>query len=129
MTKAKLTLIRGLPGSGKSTLAQKLARKHQAIHIETDMFFVDANGEYHFDPQRLSEAHQWCLARTIELLQAQQHVIVSNTFVRHWELAPYRRYAKENHIPLEVLVCKGEFASVHQVPVQTIEKMRKIWQD
>ncbi|KYN86751.1 hypothetical protein ATY35_13005 [Vibrio cidicii] len=129
MTKAKLTLIRGLPGSGKSTLAQKLARQEQAVHIETDMFFVDANGEYHFDPQRLSEAHQWCLARTIEFLQNQQHVIVSNTFVRHWELAPYRRYAQKNRIPLNILVCNGNYASIHQVSVQTIEKMRKNWQD
>ena len=51
-----LILLRGLPGAGKSTLAKMMSDSH----YEADMYFTNDEGEYHFDPLKLKQAHQWC---------------------------------------------------------------------
>ncbi|EGQ9282999.1 ATP-binding protein [Vibrio vulnificus] len=126
---AKLTLIRGLPGSGKSTLAQQLAKQTHAVHLEADMYFVDQQGRYQFDPTRLEQAHRWCLNKVCQYLKQGRAVIVSNTFVQHWEMKPYLRFAERHGLSVETLVCTGEYGSIHDVPAQTIEKMRQRWQN
>ncbi|MCU8490213.1 ATP-binding protein [Vibrio vulnificus] len=126
---AKLTLIRGLPGSGKSTLAQQLAKQTHAVHLEADMYFVDQQGRYQFDPTRLEQAHRWCLNKVCQYLKQGRAVIVSNTFVQHWEMKPYLRFAERHGLSVEILVCTGEYGSIHAVPAQTIEKMRQRWQN
>ncbi|EPT2925370.1 ATP-binding protein [Vibrio vulnificus] len=126
---AKLTLIRGLPGSGKSTLAQQLAKQTLAVHLEADMYFVDQQGRYQFDPTRLEQAHCWCLNKVCQYLKQGRAVIVSNTFVQHWEMKPYLRFAERHGLSVETLVCTGEYGSIHDVPAQTIEKMRQRWQN
>ncbi|HDY7867686.1 ATP-binding protein [Vibrio vulnificus] len=126
---AKLTLIRGLPGSGKSTLAQQLAKQTHAVHLEADMYFVDQQGRYQFDPTRLEQAHRWCLNKVCQYLKQGRAVIVSNTFVQHWEMKPYLRFAERHGLSVEIFVCTGEYGSIHDVPAQTIEKMRQRWQN
>ncbi|HBC3534281.1 TPA: ATP-binding protein [Vibrio vulnificus] len=126
---AKLTLIRGLPGSGKSTLAQQLAKQTHAVHLETDMYFVDQLGRYQFDPTRLEQAHRWCLNKVCQYLKQGRAVIVSNTFVQHWEMKSYLRFAERHGFSVQILVCTGEYGSIHDVPAQTIEKMRQRWQN
>jgi len=44
-----LVIIRGLPGSGKSTFAKKFVEKGFK-HYEADMWMVDKDGNYSFDP-------------------------------------------------------------------------------
>ncbi|EGU39553.1 hypothetical protein VII00023_10499 [Vibrio ichthyoenteri ATCC 700023] len=120
----KLTLIRGLPGSGKSTLAQT----YQAVHFEADMYFELATGEYQFDPLQLEAAHQWCQAQTEDALKNGQDVVVSNTFVRRWEIKPYYQMAKRLGAELEVIEALGQYQNVHGVSPAVIEKMRSRWQ-
>ncbi len=129
MTTSKLILIRGLPGSGKTTRAKKLVNELDAKHFEADMYFEKANGEYHFNPQLLPKAHEWCFQQTRQWLNKGQVVIVSNTFIRHWEMKRYLDFCKKKGIEVEIMVCDGDFQSVHDVPVETIEKMRLQWQD
>ncbi|CAH0525657.1 AAA family ATPase [Vibrio hippocampi] len=121
---AKLTLIRGLPGSGKSTLAKTLS----GHHLEADMFFVDQQGEYQFDLERLPAAHLWCQQQTERLLAEGKDVVVSNTFVRRWEMKPYQQLATKYRAELQVVVCSGNYPNVHGVSTTTIEKMRRRWQ-
>ncbi|MFC1235426.1 ATP-binding protein [Vibrio sp. F74] len=126
----KLILIRGLPGSGKSTLAKRIIEQYSfpIQHIETDMFFVEKGGDYSFDAKKLSQAHNWCQAEVREALLNGYSVVVSNTFVQRWEMQPYRDMAKELNIVLEVMVCKEDYGSIHQVPKITINNMRKKWE-
>lgn len=86
-----MVIVRGLPGSGKSTFAK--ARYPEAVHCEADMFF-ELGGEYRFDPKRLNQAHAWCQGRAIQALQDGRDVVVSNTFVKVWELTPYVEMAE-----------------------------------
>lgn len=125
---ARLVLIRGLPGSGKSTLAKKWVNEEGYTHFEADMYFVDANGEYLFEPQLLHEAHKWCQQQTKLALKRNQNVVVSNTFVQRWEITPYAKLAKQLKVELEVIECRGDFGSIHDVPEETIIKMKRRWQ-
>ena len=122
---ANLTLIRGLPGSGKSTLAQKLASQaNDGYHVEADMYFVNENGVYQFNPKRLSEAHKWCLEQTFNALRDGKDVYVSNTFTTKKEMQPYIDFAKSMHILPNVILMQGQFESIHDVPGHAIERMR-----
>ena len=120
-----VTLIRGLPGSGKSTLAQKI----EGIHLEADMYFVDDDGQYHFDPNKLSDAHRWCQNQSEYWLKQGKSIVVSNTFVRRWEMDAYRKLAKRYKAKLVVKVCRGQFGNVHNVPEETLAQMKKRWQE
>lgn len=127
----QLILIRGLPGSGKSTLAKQYAdrRDSRFVHLEADMFFLDKCGVYQFDAKKLTQAHQWCLSMTRQALLTGSSVVVSNTFVQLWEMKPYLLVAKELDIEFDVLVCRNNYGSTHNVPLKTIDLMRKKWQE
>ncbi|KII75800.1 ATP-binding protein [Vibrio renipiscarius] len=120
----KLTLIRGLPGSGKSTLAST----YHAAHFEADMYFALATGQYQFDPLQLEQAHKWCQEQTEHALRKGQDVVVSNTFVRRWEIKPYFEMAKKLKATFEVIECTGGFQNIHGVSPAVIDKMRSRWQ-
>ena len=123
---ATLYIIRGLPGSGKSTLARRLV--HESRHREADMFFMK-NGEYKFDARLLKDAHNWCFDEVQNLVSLEQSdVVVSNTFTKRWEYTSYLKLAKQHGYDVMVIDCHADFANVHDVPQDAIEKMRNRWQ-
>lgn len=115
-----LTLIRGLPGSGKSTLAKQL----KGIHLEADMYFYDDDGEYNFDASRLHEVHTKCRYDTEEYLRDEYNVTVSNTFTTLKEMMPYYDMAQRRGVILNIITCHGNFGNVHDVPEETLAKMK-----
>ncbi|EGU53242.1 hypothetical protein VIOR3934_03874 [Vibrio orientalis CIP 102891 = ATCC 33934] len=121
----KLTLIRGLPGSGKSTLAKTF----EVAHFEADMYFVDAEGNYRYQAEKIGEAHQWCQSMTEQSLANSASVVVSNTFVRRWEMMPYYKMAKRYGAEFEVIECHENYGNVHEVEPHIIEMMKKRWQE
>ncbi|MFT6925876.1 MAG: putative kinase [Psychromonas sp.] len=124
MNRLKLTLIRGLPGSGKSTLAKTL----NAVHLEADMYFINKQGEYQFDPKELKKAHLWCQNQCKYYLSEGQNVVIANTFVKHWEMQAYRKLAKLFNAQFSIKVCTGNFQNSHNVDLLLINKMKKNWQ-
>jgi tRNA uridine 5-carbamoylmethylation protein Kti12 len=67
-------ILRGLPGSGKSYYAQNLADElatadeSQYLICSTDDYFLNEQGEYHFDKFKLPQYHNLNLARFIQAL-------------------------------------------------------------
>lgn len=124
-----LILIRGLPGSGKSTLAQTILAStripHYWKHFEADLYFYNKSNEYVFDKTKLHEAHKWCLERTDNALQYYYNVIVSNTFTTKKELTPYFQLAKKYNLVPIIYLCQNQFNSIHNVPEETILRMKK----
>jgi len=123
----KLTLIRGLPGSGKSTYAKQLQLSNIARHLEADMYFIDRNGDYMFDARYLGHAHEWCLQSTGSFLIAGIDVIVSNTFTTMKEMRPYIDLANGLGAALDVVEMHSQYGSIHNVPEETMAKMRARW--
>lgn len=121
----QLILIRGLPGSGKSTLAKQLK---DFVHVEADMFFRLLDGTYRFMPEKLKDAHDWCLKRATEAIEVGHDVVVSNTFTRYWEMEPYLELAERFDIYPQVLECHQTFQNIHGVPEEAIVKMRARWE-
>lgn len=115
-----LYLIRGLPGSGKSTLARKMSEAMGLKHFEADMFMPKSG----FDPSYLSSAHEGCFGNTVHALHEGYSVVVSNTFVKIWEMMRYLNLP----YPHTVITCEGEYGSIHNVPEQTVAKMRAEWE-
>lgn len=123
---SRLVLIRGLPGSGKSTLAKAMVGYE---HFEADMFHVGADGVYRFNPEVMKDAHDWCFNACFGAIGAGRHVVVSNTFTTYQELGRYTEEAHLQHIPYAVIVARGNFQNVHNVPDEVLAKMRARWQD
>ena len=121
---SKLYIIRGLPGSGKSTMA-KMMLVNGVIkeYYEADMYFVK-EGQYNFYPSKLHQAHKWCLNEVHAALLKGLDVAVANTFTTEKELRPYTTLGFD----YEIIECTGDYGSIHNVPKETIERMKARWE-
>jgi predicted kinase len=121
-----LYIVRGIPGSGKSTFAKTLVTKDYC-HKEADMFFIDRDGNYNFNPSQIKDAHKWC-QEEMNLLMRLEHspVVVSNTFTQEWEMGPYFELAKEYGYKIFTIVVENRHGGVndHNVPDEVLTKMR-----
>ena len=121
-----LILLRGLPGSGKSTLAKTLAKKDYC-HKEADMFFVDGNGNYKFQPSKIKDAHEWC-QEEVDFLMKYEHspVVVSNTFTQEWEMEAYYKLAEQYGYKVFSIIVENRHGGVneHGVPDAKLEEMK-----
>jgi predicted kinase len=123
-----LYIVRGIPGSGKSTFAKNLVGEKDYCHKEADMFFVDRDGNYNFEPSKIKDAHQWC-QEEMDFLMRLEHspVVVSNTFTQEWELQPYYELAiKYGYYVTSIIVeNRHEGTNEHGVPDEVLTKMRE----
>jgi len=123
----ELVLIRGLPGSGKTTMAKGTMFEDFA-HYEADMFFTDGSGAYHYDREKIKDAHEWCQRETFKALANGKSVVVSNTFTRRFEMDPYFEMAKTFGIEPRIMEATGNWPNVHGVPAAVVDKMRQRWE-
>ena len=121
-------LIRGLPGSGKTTFAKRYVQSHpDFVHIESDSWF-ESDGVYKFKPE-LTLAHRYCALRCEDLVKQGRNVIVSNTFMHARECMPYFVIAKKYDIDINIMICMGEYGSIHGIPPEKVEQMKLRFQE
>jgi hypothetical protein len=117
----RLVLIRGLPGKGKTTMA--LGYQNDGyLHFEADQFFV-VDGEYRFDPERLTEAHEWCLQQTRTALESGEFVCVANVFANLEDIKLYT----ELGVAYQVVEATYPGKSIHKIPETVLGAMAKSW--
>ena len=123
----QLFLLRGLPGSGKSTLAKTIVDKDYC-HKEADMYFVDRDGNYKFEPSKLKDAHAWCQDE-VDFLMTYMHspIVVSNTFTQEWEMEAYYELSKKYGYQVHSLIVENRHEGIneHGVPADKLEQMKQ----
>ena len=117
----RLILIRGVPGSGKTTLARMLGWEH----FENDQYFERPDGTYAYDPSEVRAAAESCMARTLEAMGRGVDIVVANTFSRSWEYIPYHEAAAAHGYSVQMVVCQGDFGSIHDIPTERMERFRR----
>lgn len=126
---SRLILIRGIPGSGKSTLAQSFLHDDLVdVHLEADMYHI-VDGIYQWKPENVHGAHLWCQDQTEMALHRGKRVVVSNTFIHVWELKPYFQIARKYDIIPSIFKCNGGYQNIHNVPEETVLKMKNRFQE
>jgi predicted kinase len=123
----KLILIRGVPGAGKSTKAKELMLGNElwTRHIEADQYFIRPDGVYDWNPKFIKNAHEWCQNQVEAAMKAKYMVIVANTFVAKSTMQPYLEIAKKYGYEVEILIMDGGYKSIHNVPDDTVARMRQ----
>jgi predicted kinase len=123
-----LIIVRGIAGSGKSTFAELMSEDGKYSVLSADQYF-EKNGEYIFKPEFLSEAHLWCRSKVFdEMKLGIKKIFVANTFTTDGEIEPYINLAnKFGYKVFSIIVEKRthDNPSVHNVPEETIEKMKR----
>jgi len=126
----ELILLRGLPGSGKSTLAKiilQLRSTDEPEVLSADDFFINENGEYDFDSQKIKEAHNYCQFRCSERMRQQKaRIVVANTFTQEWEMDEYFKMAERYNYRVHTVIVENRHGNenVHGVPEDKLQQMK-----
>ena len=130
--KKSLILIRGLPGSGKSTLAKRLAGKTGVIHSADDKF-IDENGIYKFDIEKLSQNHFENFMDSLKSMKAGiTTIVIDNTniisahcrnYVDAAKTYGYKIVVEETQTPWRFDIEELLKRNIHNVPRESLEAM------
>jgi predicted kinase len=130
------TIMRGLPGCGKSTVAISLAAHHRTVYCSADSFFTKPDGAYNYDTNRVRDAHEACqrLARSAMGLGLNVVIDNCNTNAKTWRV--YAEMAAEHGYDIQFIEPQTAWKfdvdelfarNVHNVPRESIEKMKARW--
>jgi predicted kinase len=123
----KCIIMRGASGSGKDHwIRHNFA---SSIHrVSADDFFLNEAGEYNFNRDFLPAAHDYCLKLFVSLIQRGRDVVVNNTNIRLFEIAPYYRLAEVFGYAVEIVWIMRNIeecikSNIHNVPPEVIRQM------
>jgi hypothetical protein len=105
----------------------KLLVDKDYCHKEADMFFVDRDGNYNFDPSKIKDAHSWCKGEVAHLMKYEHSpIVVSNTFTQEWEMDDYYKMAEELGYRVTSIITENRHGgkNEHGVPDDKLEMMK-----
>lgn len=125
----KVIIMRGLPGSGKSTWTTQYYSSGRTVSAD---HYHMKEGRYEFKQENIGLAHIQCLKQYLEVLnQKTPLIVVDNTNLAAWEIAPYYRLAEVFGYEVEIVwlrcyVEKCVARNIHNVPRERIGWMADI---
>jgi predicted kinase len=92
MKQKKVIILRSASGAGKSTIAKLFVGN--LVICTADDFFYDRDGNYNFDPNLLSIAHEQCFRKFHDALENQSvdTIVVANT---NTKISEFQKYIDE----------------------------------
>ncbi|MDE2095769.1 MAG: AAA family ATPase [Patescibacteria group bacterium] len=138
--KKQVILMRGIPGSGKSFWIKKYQKDIKSSSNENIVVCsADDYQEYQYQLTNPRLCHDMCLRKFIGFISSNAEtnlydtLIVDNTNIQAWEIAPYYRLAelaREKWDGLSIKIvhihCDYETAmkrNIHRAPAETVWKM------
>lgn len=91
------------------------------------MYFM-RNSMYTWSRDEIGKAHDWCFNSFKTAVDLNMDVVVSNTFVTRKELKRYVDYCNENKVNYKVITMTNNYGSVHNVPLETLDRMADKWE-
>ncbi len=136
---AEVIITSGIPGAGKSTWIRKNTNPWMTEIFSADDYFINESGRYVFRGEKLAEAHAQCLRTFTERLIALSRtesdccpvtLVVDNTNICPWEIAPYYSLAAAYGIPVRIVRLladpdKAHSRNIHGVEHEKISKMKE----
>lgn len=122
-----MVLVRGLPGSGKTTYAKENFVKVGFKHFETDMFFTK-DGVFRYEPGKTKQATEWCHRAVRDAVKNTADIVVSNHFIRHWEMGYYLELAVKNKYDVVVHTCLNNNQASSLYPAELLQYMQKTFE-
>jgi len=136
---AEVIITSGVPGAGKSTWIRKNTNPWMTEIFSADDYFKDSSGCYVFRADKLAEAHGNCLKtyteRLIALATADSDccpvtLVVDNTNICPWEIAPYYSLAEAYGVPVRVVRLladpqRAHSRNIHKVELEKVLKMNE----
>lgn len=118
-----LYMVRGIPGGGKTTFAETICDKV----VSADDYHYDSEGVYRWKLENMAAAHRYCQGKTRTIMETGKDVAVANTSTTKKELKPYYDLAEEFGYTVFSIIVENRHGgkNVHNVPAETLEKMKK----
>ncbi len=121
----RVIIMRGLPGSGKSTYSKQTFP--EAAICSADDYFETPAG-YVFNPMCIRDAHIQCMREFLEFTDTQDTVVVDNTNLNQFEIAPYVLVAEAKGFTVNILRLVVDLPTamarnVHKVPDGVLLRM------
>jgi predicted kinase len=129
----KMLILRGPTGAGKTTYVS-LKLGPRVIVFSADKFFTDTGGVYRFDPTRIGDAHAWCYRQVLKaaplVYEEDTLLVIDNTNISAWEIAPYVALANAYGLDWEILTfwvdpLVAARRNVHGVPASAVMEMHR----
>lgn len=123
----ELFILRGVPGSGKSHVAMALADSGamgEVVICSADHYFMDADGEYRFDPTKLPDAHKACFENVRAAMDRRDgRIVLDNCNVLPEHFAEYEALAARHGYRVYHLVVERRHTGVNQhgVPAERVD--------
>lgn len=132
-TNPMVIILAGISGSGKTTLSKQLCAASQTPFavVSADDYMTDAEGNWCFDPTRLSTVHSRCQSAFHEALDAKiPLVIVDNTNLQDAHREPYIDRALQCGYTVRLIVLDTDIdtaskRNVHGVPRHTLANQKR----
>lgn len=130
MSKSKVVyILRAIPGSGKTTVAEhiKEINKDDTVICCADDYFMDKEGNYNWDAEKIGNAHGYCKYTFGKALEKEVPVvIVANTSTATKDVKFYRNLAIEAGYTVFVVTIENwhNGKDVHNVPDEVKLRMK-----
>ena len=82
------------------------------------------DGQYVYDASKVKTAHDWCVTQAKESLEKGLNVVISNTFVKVWEMDRYIKLGYKSR----VIELKTRWNNIHGVPEDKVNEMSLRWE-